>query len=51
MSRLLTRRLGQLTPAQQARIAALPLEALEVLGEDLLEFTATPELDAWLADR
>ena len=49
--RLLTRRLGPLTPSQQTRIAALPLDTLETLGEDLLEFTAAPDLDAWLAER
>jgi hypothetical protein len=49
--RQLQRRLGPLTPSQQTRIAALPLDTLEALGEDLLEFTAAPDLDAWLAAR
>ncbi|WPL19281.1 hypothetical protein Thiowin_04398 [Thiorhodovibrio winogradskyi] len=47
--RLLRRRLGDLTDTQQARIQALPVEQLEDLGEALLDFTATAELDAWLA--
>ncbi|SDW04067.1 Rpn family recombination-promoting nuclease/putative transposase [Thiocapsa roseopersicina] len=49
--RQLQRRLGPLTPSQQTRIAALTLDTLEALGEDLLEFTAAPDLDAWLAAR
>ena len=43
------RRLGPVTPAQQARIAALPIDALEDLGEALLDFTDTADLSAWLA--
>ena len=49
MRRLLQRRLGPVTPAQQARIAALPIDALEDLGEVLLDFTDTADLSAWLA--
>ncbi|MGB5734840.1 MAG: DUF4351 domain-containing protein [Thiohalocapsa sp.] len=49
--RLLQRRIGPLTPSQQTRIAALPLETLETLGEDLLDITSASQLDAWLASR
>jgi predicted transposase YdaD len=47
--RLLQRRLGPVSPAQQARMAALPIDALEDLGEALLDFADTADLDAWLA--
>ena len=38
-----------MSPAQQARIAALPIDALEDLGEALLDFTNTADLAACLA--
>ena len=38
MLRLLKRRLGTLTPAQQARIQALPADALGTVAEALLNF-------------
>ena len=47
--RLLHRRIGSLTEAQQERIKALPVEPLEDLGEALLDFTAAADLDAWLS--
>ena len=47
--RQLQRRLGAVSTAQQARIAALPIDALEDLGEALLDFTDTADLSAWLA--
>ena len=47
--RQLQRRLGAVSPAQLARIAALPIDALEDLGEALLDFTDTADLSAWLA--
>jgi hypothetical protein len=47
--RQLQRRLGAVSPAQQARIAALPIEALEDLGEALLDFADMADLSAWLA--
>ena len=49
MLRLLQRRLGPVSPAQQARMTALPIDALEDLGEVLLDFADTADLAAWLA--
>ncbi len=46
--RLLHRRCGQLSTAQLDRIRALPLERIEALGEALLEFRDTSDLEAWL---
>jgi len=43
----LRRRFGSLTPAIEERIAALPLERTEALGEALLDFTAAADLEAW----
>ena len=43
------RRLDPVSPAQQARIAAPPIDALEDLGEAPLDFADTADLDAWLA--
>jgi len=47
--RLLKRRFGPLTFEREARITALPLERLEDLGEALLDFTTSADLEAWLA--
>ena len=47
--RLLKRRIGPVSEARQARIAALPIDELEALGEALLDFVAVTDLDAWLA--
>jgi predicted transposase YdaD len=47
--RLLRRRLGTLSKAQQARVQALPVDQLEDLIEALLDFSATADFDAWLA--
>ncbi|MBW4622895.1 MAG: DUF4351 domain-containing protein [Cyanosarcina radialis HA8281-LM2] len=47
--RLLTRRVGELPPEVQSLVEALSLEQLENLGEALLDFTSTTDLDAWLA--
>jgi predicted transposase YdaD len=47
--RQLQRRLGPVSPAQQARMAALPIDTLEDLGEALLDFADTADLAAWLA--
>ena len=46
--RLLTRRFGGLPPAVQSHIESLPLEALEYLGEALLDFNSLADLDSWL---
>jgi len=47
--RLLYRRIGALTEAQQASVKALPVEPLEDLGEALLDFSTAADLDAWLS--
>ncbi|MFN5513168.1 MAG: DUF2887 domain-containing protein [Cyanobacteriota bacterium] len=46
--RQLARKCGALTPAQVDQVKLLPLETLESLGEDLLEFTSGTDLAAWL---
>jgi predicted transposase YdaD len=47
--RLLTRKLGNVSPNLLAKIEALPLERVESLGEDLLDFTLLANLEQWLA--
>jgi hypothetical protein len=47
--RQLNRRVGTLPEPLQTQVAALPLEQLEVLGEDLLDFTSLTDLENWLA--
>ena len=46
--RLLKRRVGDISPAVQAQIKALPLARLEALGEALLDFTDAIDLERWL---
>ncbi|MFH1113704.1 MAG: DUF4351 domain-containing protein, partial [Pseudomonadota bacterium] len=46
--RLLTRRFGELDESTQERIQQLPLEDLERLGEDLLDFPDKSALEDWL---
>jgi predicted transposase YdaD len=46
--RLLNRKCGTLTPAQVSQVQGLTLEALEQLGEDLLDFASVADLEAWL---
>jgi hypothetical protein len=48
--RLLHRRIGPVPHAQQTRIAALPIEQLDALGEALLDFADLADLDSWLAE-
>ena len=47
--RQLTRKLGNISPTLLAKIEALPLERLELLGEDLLDFSSIANLEQWLA--
>ena len=49
--RLLTRKVGPLTPELQARITALDPEALLTLSEALLDFTSMADLIAWLTEQ
>jgi len=46
--RLLTRRIGRITPEIQARIQQLTISQLEDLGEALLDFSQPTDLTAWL---
>ncbi|HAN45251.1 MAG TPA: hypothetical protein DCQ32_01720 [Cyanobacteria bacterium UBA8156] len=46
--RQLSRRFGKLSPSQQERITALPLEELERLGEALLDWQSSEDLPDWL---
>ena len=46
--RQLVRKCGVLTSSQVAQVKGLELEALEQLGEDLLDFTAVADLVVWL---
>ena len=46
--RILTKRYGLLSLAQQEQIRGLNIEQLESLGESLLDFTEISDLDGWL---
>ncbi len=48
--RQLTRRFGDLEPGLRERVAGLPTDRLEELGEALLAFESADELSAWLDD-
>jgi Domain of unknown function (DUF4351) len=47
--RLLTRKLGIVSSPLLEKIQALPLEQVELLGEDLLDFTSIDNLEQWLS--
>jgi Domain of unknown function (DUF4351) len=46
--RLLTRRIGRISPDIEAKIRALSLTQVETLGEALLDFSQPSDLDDWL---
>ncbi|BCU10011.1 Rpn family recombination-promoting nuclease/putative transposase [Microcystis aeruginosa] len=46
--RLLSRRIGEVTPEQRSQIQALSINQLEALGEALLDFTKPGDLEEWL---
>lgn len=46
--KLLTRKLGNVSPQLQARVSALDIDLLESLGEALLDFNSIADLEAWL---
>lgn len=48
--RQLTRRLGDIPEELRSRIAELPLEQLDILGEALLDFRGMDDLTNWLRD-
>ncbi|MBK5941176.1 DUF4351 domain-containing protein [Halochromatium roseum] len=41
--------IGEMTPLEQARVQALPVEQLEDLSEALLDFSTAADLETWLA--
>ena len=47
--KLLTRKLGNISPEIQARVNSLTIDRVEALGEDLLDFTQMEDLNSWLA--
>ncbi len=47
--RQLGRRVGELSEATRQRLERLSVGELEELGESLLDFAGTPDLDAWLS--
>jgi hypothetical protein len=49
--RQLTRKLVDFSPMLLTKIEALPLERVELLGEDLLDFTSIDNLEQWLASQ
>ena len=49
MLRLLSRRLGAVSPELVAQVEGLPLAQLEVLAEALLDFVSETDLREWLA--
>jgi Domain of unknown function (DUF4351) len=48
--KLLSRKIGVLSPAMLVQINSLSLEQVEALGEALLDFTGIEDLVAWLAN-
>jgi predicted transposase YdaD len=46
--RQLARRVGQVSPTLISQVESLPLEQLESLGEALLDFSSSTDLDQWL---
>ncbi|MDY6896546.1 MAG: Rpn family recombination-promoting nuclease/putative transposase [Cyanobacteriota bacterium] len=50
ISRLLTRRVGELPQPVRQRVESLSLEQLENLGEALLDFNSMADLQAWLEE-
>jgi predicted transposase/invertase (TIGR01784 family) len=46
--RLLTRRVGSLTPETRSQVESLTLDQLESLGEALLDFSSGIDLERWL---
>jgi predicted transposase YdaD len=46
--RLLTRRIGDMSPEIRSQVQSLPLDKLEALGEALLDFSEPEDLVKWL---
>ncbi len=49
--RLLTRKVGQISPEVRSHIQQLPLAQLEELGEALLDFDSIQDLTDWFQAR
>jgi Domain of unknown function (DUF4351) len=49
VTKLLTRKLGNLSPELLSRVNGLNLDRVEALAEDLLDFTSMSDLERWLA--
>lgn len=49
--RLLTRRCGTLSPNLLAQVQTLSVEQIEDLGEALLDFSTSADLEAWLSQK
>jgi hypothetical protein len=47
--KILTRKLGNISPEVRSRVNTLDIDKLESLGEDLLDFTSMADLEAWLS--
>jgi predicted transposase YdaD len=47
--RQLTRKFGNVSPNLLAKIESLPLNRVESLGEDLLDFNSIDDLETWLS--
>ena len=48
--KLLTKKVGNLSPELLARVSSLNLDRLEALAEDLLDFKHVGDLERWMAD-
>ncbi len=46
--RLLKKKVGELSPSLESQVMALPIDILENLGEDLLDFNSIDDLTNWL---
>jgi hypothetical protein len=49
--RQLKRKLGQITPELEIQIKALDIDKVELLGEDLLDFSTVDDLKGWLVSQ
>ena len=47
--RLIRRRAGDVPDTLAARVEALPLEKLQLLGEDVLDLSTLADIEAWLS--
>jgi predicted transposase YdaD len=45
----LTRKLGDLSSQNRAKVSALPIDRIESLGEALLDFSSLSDLESWLS--